>query len=301
MAITPGTHPKAIVDVNGHATTRHVSSSKAPAGYARVSALSGMPVKPTLDPKYSSPLDRIIRNSPLKEMGPALLSAAIQHEFPSERMGDAIAMASYLHRHGTRGSRGNQPREEYISHPLRNTLRAIRFGCTEEDIAIGNALHDTVEDCAVEMIAIEYPDLDTSNWSEQELQDFAIDNVIEPMFGKRVAKIVRGVSNPPFDKGLTKLQKHVQYRAHVIEAIKDEDVFIVKCFDWVDNAGSLHHHLEEKRGMVISMAGKYLPLADEFLARLDSVTQLPEEGKELLRIKILEIKARLEEFSQLTP
>jgi len=298
MAIPKGTHPKQIVDANGHLTTRHVSDNKTKPGVARLSAL-GAPVKPKLESHYTSPLDRVIRNTPLKEMSPSLLAAAIQHQFPSERVGDAIAMASYLHRFATRGSRGNQPREEYISHPLRNSLRAIRFGCSAEDIAIANILHDTVEDCAVEMIAIEYPDLDTSKWSEQELQDFAIDNVIEPMFGKRVAKITRGVSNPPMAEGLTKNEKHVIYRAHVLEAIEDEDTFIVKCFDLLDNAGSLHHHLHEKRGMVISMSGKYLPLFEHFIERLQTVEQIPEEGKALLEIKLREVQERLTEFSQL--
>ena len=298
MANPTGTHPKLIVDVNGHSTTRYVSDQKASSAKSRLTGI-GVPSKPKMEGQYTSALDRVIKTTPLKEMDSSLLAAAIQHEFPSERVGDAIAIASLLHRFAIRGSRGNQPREPYINHPLRNTLRAIRFGCTSEDIAIANILHDTVEDCSKEMIAIEYPDLDTSKWSEQELQDFAIDNVIEPMFGARVANTVRGVSNPPNPDGLTKRQKHERYWAHVLEAIEDEDTFVVKCFDWLDNAGSLHHHLEEKRSMVISMAGKYLPLAEPFLERLESVTQLPDESKKLLAIKIREVQSRLTEFSQL--
>lgn len=298
MAINPNTQPKKIIDSNGHATTRHVRVDKGAGSVSRLAAIP-KPNKSTLDPKYSSPLDRTIRNTPLKEMGPALLAAAIQHQFPSERVGDAIAMASFLHRKQTRGSRGSQPRDEYISHPLRNSLRAIRFNCDSEDIAIANIMHDTVEDCAREMIAIEYPDLDTSDWSEQDLQDFAIEEVIEPMFGPRVANTVRGVSNPPLPDGLTKAQKHEEYRAHVIDAIEDEDTFIVKCFDWLDNAGSLHHHVDEKPGMVKSMAGKYLPLADVFLERLKTVEQIPEQSRALLVIKIQEVKDRLEVFKEI--
>jgi (p)ppGpp synthase/HD superfamily hydrolase len=295
MPLNPNTQPKQIVDVNGHLTTRHVSTNKTTKGVDRVASI--VPVKPSLDrSKYSSPLDRTIQNTPLKEMGPALLSAAIQHKFPSERVGDAIAMASYLHRKQTRGSRGSQPRDEYISHPLRNSLRAIRFNCESENIAIANIMHDTVEDCTDEMIAIEYPELDISDWTQQEKQDFAIDEIILPAFGERVAKTVKGVTNAPKKPGISKLQSQQEYREKVLKAIEDEDVFIVKTFDWLDNAGSLHHHVGEKPGMVKSMAGKYRPLAQAFIERLKTVEQIPEHSRALLEMKIREVEARLIEF-----
>lgn len=300
MVISQNTHPEKRPDVNGKIVTRHVSSGKPSVTLMRVSTIAAPP-KPPLEEGYTSALDRVISNTPLKEMSPSLLGEAIKHKFPTERVSDAIAMASYLHRHETRGSRGNQPREEYIAHPLRNALRVIRYGCEDEDVVIANILHDTVEDEPESMIAIEYPGLDISEWSEKDKQDFAIEHVVAPMFGDRVAHIVRKVTNEPLPKSMSKAEKQALYRDKVLKSISDEDdgVVLTKAPDIQDNAGSLHHHFNENRGMVISLAKKYHPLFGPLIERVERVEILSDEAKALFVYQLREIEKRLDGFRQL--
>ncbi|MGA9874166.1 MAG: hypothetical protein WBQ44_23905 [Rhodococcus sp. (in: high G+C Gram-positive bacteria)] len=82
----------------------------------------------------------------LHEMDAAMLKQSISYEIShDEDVQGAIGLASLAHRGQTRpGQNGNT--EPYITHPLRNTLRLIRFGCEDTDVLSATALHDTVED-----------------------------------------------------------------------------------------------------------------------------------------------------------
>lgn len=116
--------------------------------------------------------------------------------------------------------------ESYVLHPLEVALTLIEtLGIDEPELVIAALLHDTHED---------HPDpasLDT----------------IETLFGKRVAKIVAAVSNPPKDPvaktALSKKeQKHRRindYFLHVRHVIQDSDVLVVKLSDNLNNAQRL--------------------------------------------------------------
>src|SRR5689334_18399095 len=89
-------------------------------------------------------------------MGEALLVMEIEER--AEKLGilesvhKAIYLASYVHQGQTRSNRGPLPRDTYITHPLRNTLRLMRYGVEDADVLVASILHDTVEDHAERII-----------------------------------------------------------------------------------------------------------------------------------------------------
>lgn len=217
----------------------------------------------------TSIMTRKIRELPLKEMDGSLLSFAILHELGVEnipnrnKIEESIRFAAYVHRHDIRQGRGTSKSDNYINHPLRNTLRIIRYGCLDNEIITASILHDTVEDHPLEIVETFTNVKNANKMSEKELQEHAL-VFIEHTYGARVAKIVRKVSNEPLPKTLTKEEKRAIYVAHVIEAIQDDpDVFMVKYADFEDNAIGLYHN-RENPGMTQHLSRKYLPLFNVF-------------------------------------
>jgi len=289
------THPELRRDVNGKMVTRHVSNGvKVQNG--RVASIGVPPIE-----KEEDPFLAVLGRTPLKEMDSALLGAAIQHKFTSQRVQDAIALASFLHRNATRGSRGPQPREAYINHPLRNTVRLIRLGLNDEDIAIANIFHDVIEDASPELIEIYQPSRAQELSTKQEQMDFATFEIIKPVYGERVSNIVYAVSNPELPKGIERSESWKLYRKHVLDEISssEDGVVLTKASDLQDNAGSLHHHFNERRDMVLNMAQKYQPLFQPVIQRLEKVKSLSENGIKLLVIQMQETEKRLIEFKSL--
>lgn len=94
----------------------------------------------------------------------------------------------------------------YIVHPLGVAKTLIQHGCKEE-VVIAGVLHDTVEDTSVK-----YPE-------------------IEEQFGKEVAALVRGASEP--DKSDTWENR----KRHTVEKIKTApvDLLLLSCADKLDN------------------------------------------------------------------
>ncbi|WP_159599510.1 HD domain-containing protein [Agromyces humi] len=199
---------------------------------------------------------------PMKGMDTALLSDAIIHELNDpdsvQTIRDAISFAAYYHRNDTRAQRGPLPRGPYIEHPLRNTLRLVRYGVRDVSVIVASILHDTVEDHAAEI-------------GEEHCTDANAEGalkVIRSMFGEEVANIVRGVTNPDHPAGLTRAEKHDRYRSHVAEAIADPKVALVKVSDFVDNACSLSYTADGNARMTRNLAAKYEPLFPVFEDRM---------------------------------
>ena len=181
------------------------------------------------------------------------------------KIDEAILFAAHVHRKHSRANRGNQPYTPYIEHPLRNTLRLIRYGCTDQSILIGSLFHDTVED-GPEVIAKKFAGIKPS--SDAEAREIAL-AYISGEYGSRVEQMVAGMSNPISNGERTTEQKNREYAKHVHEALKDPDVALGKISDLIDNGASLHHTLTGmKPESIKARAVKYLGVWDEAEARL---------------------------------
>lgn len=241
-----------------------------------------------------------INSLDLKHMDGSLLNFAIVNKTSEMlhvnplKISEAIQLASYLHRDDTRSRRGNLPRDSYITHPLRNTLRIIRYGCTDEDILIASILHDTVEDHGRE-ICEEFLNITPEDiFQEREL---AL-NYIGQRYGSHVQMIVTAVSNPLPTTTLTKEEKREIYAKHVIEAIVHPDVFVVKFSDFVDNAVGLYHN-SGTPGMVAHLSRKYIQLVPSFRQRLKTSPEnikVTEEGIESMKKHLNIGEVRLEKL-----
>ena len=115
----------------------------------------------------------------------------------------------------------------YISH-LMNVMKILCENDCDTEVVVAGILHDVVEDTPVTI------------------------ELVERKFGKRVAQVVAGASEPD------KIQKDTQWKAswkerkqHTIEYLrttKDIDKLLVSCADKLDNAKSIlqdYHELGE--------------------------------------------------------
>ena len=203
---------------------------------------------------------------PLKEMEASLLRSAILDGVTTLGLSEAdfreaIDIASYLHRDQVRKQRGDMPVVHYIEHPLRNTLRAIRYGVTDADTLLSIVLHDTVEDSAVDFSQT-VAGIPTTDESEARENAYTF---LATRFGDAVAQIVHGLSNPLHPGGLSRSEKNELYLSHVREAIESPQVFVAKFVDFADNALSLHHSPNDD--FVKRQATKYEPLVALFAER----------------------------------
>jgi (p)ppGpp synthase/HD superfamily hydrolase len=246
-------------------------------------------------------LAKNITNLELKEMEGSLLSFAIMEStrnstnFNVDKVREALELAAYLHRSDTRANRANLPRDTYITHPYRNTLRILRYGCTNHDVIVASILHDTVEDHALEIVT-EFLENPTPNSSLRILMDESL-AYLSDTFGPEVARIVSAVSNPPLPKTLTKVEKRALYAEHVLSVIEDPYVFLVKFSDFVDNAVGLYHNTGNP-DMVNHLSQKYLQLVEAFEQRLaiEKVTRtipVTDKGLEEMRNHLKAGKERL--------
>lgn len=210
-----------------------------------------------------------INNLSLKDMDGSLLSLAILNavkpltNVDSELVNNAIQLAAYLHRSQLRGNRANLPRDTYITHPLRNTLRIIRYDCTVQDVIIASILHDTVEDHPFDM-AKEFAHQETP--SETEARAISLQYLTDT-FGVRVSEVVEAVSNPIAPKNPNKDEARAEYANHVFSVIHDPYVLLVKFSDFVDNAVGLYHSTGGSE-RVQHLGKKYTPLVPAFRTRL---------------------------------
>lgn len=201
-------------------------------------------------------IDDGFRTRDLRDLDAASLVFPIEHAMESDQhLHDAMALATLAHRHQTRPGRSGAP-EQYITHPLRNTLRNIRFGCSDVDVLAATALHDTVEDQAEELVLLLGGDASAPAHAEGLRQ-------LDKHFGATVAEIVDAVSNPPKPANLSRAEKNERYAAHVTATITDPRMFLVKVSDFLDNAGSLGDLQDaDKRNRLRT---KYAPLVPVFV------------------------------------
>jgi (p)ppGpp synthase/HD superfamily hydrolase len=214
----------------------------------------------------TNPAARAIATLPLKEMEASLLRSGIlarvdELGLDRARFAEAIDVASYVHRGQTRKQRGGMPIVHYIEHPLRNALRALRYGVSDPDILVAVILHDTVEDGAADMASVL---AGRPAETEEEARATALE-FVRDRFGEAVSEAVGGLSNPLLDDRLSRAAKNEAYVEHVAEAIRSTPVLVAKFVDFADNALSLHH---SDATYARKQATKYLPLVALFEQRL---------------------------------
>ena len=85
-----------------------------------------------------------LKDMTASELANCLRGAGKRLGFNVKNLEGAISLATTLHENQSRGARGTLKRTPYIEHPLRNAIRLIRLGNTEQDVIIANVLHDMV-------------------------------------------------------------------------------------------------------------------------------------------------------------
>ena len=207
-----------------------------------------------------------------------ILRAYFVEHFPLkdvQRLNDAIQVASYLHRDDVRrGARGKSVKPPYIEHPLRVAIRLFRyFDVKDADIIIAAILHDTVEDHPNDFA--DFEGVKRVGMLEiLEARVRALDFIAEH-FGRHVANIVSLVSNPLIGTQ-TKEEKIATYQKHVTQVVNfSSDALIVKVSDFVDNAGSLHHHYDYGDPKVQYFIDRYEALIPIYRAALDHFENPP--------------------------
>lgn len=232
-------------------------------------------------------LNEIYKNVALGDMNAAELVMNMRHSLSTNPdvtcILNAMDLATFLHAHQTRKTRNEFERTPYIEHPLRNTLRLLRWGITDKDVLIASLLHDTVEDTAPRFTKRVLKKSVSEDFAKAQLLDY-----ITMAFGVNVAEIVKGVTNPKLPKE-TKAKTEA-YRKHVTSAIHNNPgVYLVKLSDFVDNAVGLWHSPDDK--FIARQAEKYQPLIPIFKEELSNLIakgllDISEEAAMDIRFKL---------------
>jgi len=208
----------------------------------------------------------------LKEMDAAMLTFELFREVgrlfepgKGDLVISAAMLATHLHRNQTRYVRENYPRVPFIEHPLRNTLRMIRWGVTDPELLAGSLLHDTVEDCAKEISRMYFFGLQSGLTASAKQSTALI--WISQAYSEKVASIVAWVTNPPKElaspasppaRGESPYIQHL--RTLVDGGLANLDPLMVKAADLLDNAGSLaHQYPGVPLAFITKMIQKYTP------------------------------------------
>lgn len=199
-----------------------------------------------------------------------------------QRLNDAIQVASYLHRDDVRrGARRAHTNPPYIEHPLRVAIRLFKyFDVKSPDLIIAAILHDTVEDHPFDFADFQGV-LSTPNRSQEDVARARAYQFISDRFGYPVTVAVEKVSNPVAAYA-SKAEKIAAYQEHFKWVIlPSPGASLLKFSDFVDNAGSLHHHYEYGDHQATYFVQRYAPLIplyekafrgnEKVLARLDQV------------------------------
>lgn len=238
----------------------------------------------------------------LKSMGSGVLAVSIfthaenNPNIDETKVRQAILDAAELHKTDLRSNRAKYEVTPYIEHPLRNTLRIIRFGSEDQDTIIGSLLHDTVEDHPFEISEHLYG---VKAETEEEARENSF-RYIRNTYGEGVEEIVRGMSNPIIeDRYMPAAKKNIIYANHVAEAIKHPKVCVAKVSDFIDNAVGLYHNKESMSSVSLrKKSAKYLLVIDHIENRLKEAMitkDLPisEEGLEKMIQQIRSGRKRL--------
>lgn len=182
----------------------------------------------------------------------------------------ATELATLLHEGQYRAAAPGEVRPPYITHPLRNSVRVIRWGSRATPQVLITMLHDVVEDSPFKYAELE----GVSVRDEQHAREVLLAHINDE-YGERVASGVFKLSNPlddPVERASkTVEQKHAEYVAHVREAIAgDEDAFLGKLSDLHDNASGLYHtDFVSRRAQTRKQATKYLMTVPALQAELE--------------------------------
>lgn len=238
----------------------------------------------------SDPIRSAFDQLPLKAMDAATLVFAIESavdamSIPGETLRVAMEVATLAHLDQFRKNGIKSNEDPYIVHPLRNVLRLLRYGCSDVEILSATALHDTVEDQPHVVIAL-LGGQTADDLTPSEAQERA-STLIASHFGRRISELVEAVTNP-----ITYPDDNTGgYQDHVIRAIEDPAVFLVKFSDFVDNAGSVKYLDETDRLRLIT---KYEPLVEHFkraALALAGTLQLPPAGLDAIAQHIATIES----------
>ena len=222
-------------------------------------------------------------------------------DYEFHKLSAAIDLAGLLHSEQIRKEviqgRASTP---YIEHPLRNTLRMIRWGVTDLDVLVATVLHDTIEDCGQMYVKTHTSRDNVSNLEAREL----LTEHITRYFGFKVREIVLGVTNPYYTRkewfAFTPDEKRENYRVTVSKEIAaNGEVYLVKLSDFVDNAGSLHWTPRDRHHVAHRLASKYFPLIEvfrEYADKHDFSQHINDFTKEVLKLRLDTIEGQLQEI-----
>lgn len=187
-----------------------------------------------------------------------------------QQFNDALVHAAIWHQGQTRANRANLPRTPYIEHPLRNVLRAYRWGIRDGDVLTAIVLHDVIEDCPDKITGYKTREDNAHTQREEALA------ILTDMFSARVAHLVLQVSNEIVTKEqkarMSQEAKRKNYADHLDKVLCDPDVFIVKLADYMDNAGGLYHNYAPgKEEKLTNMYNKYMLALGVFHKSYDTV------------------------------
>ena len=184
---------------------------------------------------------------------------------------EAMNFAISLHRGQVRSAAPWEVPPPYISHPLRNAIRLLRWGVKDPVVILVAILHDTVEDGTrnfCENIQVPYE-------GEAKSRVLILAH-LKNIFGAEVAIAVEKISNPliPYKirSAMSEDEKVDSYKAHVASSIADDlVVFLCKISDFQDNAAGLYHvafaHRELQNKKQANKYMKTLPVFHEELRR----------------------------------
>lgn len=181
----------------------------------------------------------------------------------------AAELATMLHEGQLRAAIPGEARPPYITHPLRNSVRVIRWGTKDTAHVIIGLFHDIVEDSSLTFAKLHNIEVRDEAHAREVLLAYIREN-----YGDRVASAVFKLSNPLLNAedraNRTVEQKHKGYVEHVAWAIADdEDVFLLKLSDLQDNAAGLYHtDFENRRQQTRRQATKYLKTVPTVRAEL---------------------------------
>lgn len=198
-----------------------------------------------------SPLNHFPR-VPLKEMDGSMLVFELSRETDRlidnaadrEMITSAAMLATHLHRNQTRRVRGDLPRVPYIEHPLRVTLRMLRWGEQDASLLTAGLLHDVIEDAAEGLIE-GFSDISAVS-TVADYRELALQWVADH-YGRRVAVALDLLSGTRQEKG-----DDAAYAARLQRVAANSDALLIKLSDLKDNAGSLLYQLDSESSTFIA-------------------------------------------------
>lgn len=189
----------------------------------------------------------------------ALLAEASERGLTVPLVAKAMELATELHEGQYRAAAPGEARPPYITHPLRNAIRVLRWGAKEDNTVLGALLHDVVEDCALKFAK----DRAILVKSEAEAREVLLDYIAHN-FNSRVREIVLKLSNPLVsheERAKLSLEDKInRYTTHVDKSITDDpEVFLLKLSDLHDNGAGLYHtDYADRKAQTERQAKKYL-------------------------------------------